>query len=142
MISIQDFYTGVRTQNGEKVYLGDKLTGDFYFPMLVQYNFEENKFTVTTTGKSKSPYRSYLIEDIPHLGGLRVISNTIFYNQVKIGEEVKVTVRNIKGAVFSLGDVVKIIAINEWDVQTESEDGLRSATLQFHEFLPLWRWED
>ncbi|TCC94541.1 hypothetical protein EZ428_07155 [Pedobacter frigiditerrae] len=64
MIDISKLYTGLKTCDGVKIYLGDKLTAPFYFPMLVQFDFKENKFVVTTTGKNKSLYRKYLIEDL------------------------------------------------------------------------------
>lgn len=142
MLLKENFYTGFKTCDGEKIYLGDKLQGDFYFPLLIQYDFVENKFVVTTTGKRQSPYRKYVIEDMEKLQGLRVVSNTMIYAQVAIGETVKVTVKNIKGSIFKLGEFVKITEINEWDVVAQSLTNLEHTTvLQFNEFLPAWRFD-
>jgi hypothetical protein len=142
MFNLHDFYTGIKTPNGEKVYLGDKITGDFYFPMLVQYDFEQNKYILSTIGKTKSPYRSYEIIDVPKMQGLRVISNTLIYPQFAQGEQVRITVKNIKESIFGLGETVTIVKVNEWEVVAISLDGKRKTSLQFHEFLPLWRWDN
>lgn len=143
MIDISTLYTGFKTHNGVKIYLGDKLMAPFYFPMVVQFNFKENKFVVTTTGKNKSPYRTYLIEDIALNPSLRVVSNSLILQTVKISDLVKITVNNIKDSLFKEGDVVKVVEVNEWDivVQSLTNENVK-ATIQFHDFLEMWRYQE
>lgn len=142
MLNREDFYTGFKTFDGEKIYLGDKLQGEFYFPMLIQYDCEENKFVVTTTGKKESPYRKYIIEDMDKLQGLRVVSNTLMFAQVALGERIKITVKNIKDGIFELNEIVEVIEIQEWGVIARSLTNKEDiATLKFNDFLPSWRFD-
>ena len=143
MIKTEDLYTGYKTKEGIKVYLGDHLAGPYYFPMLIQYNFKTKEFVIATKGKNKSPYRNYPIQNVAVLDDLRVISNSIIHQSVKVNDLLKITVLNIKGSVFVAGDTVKVIEANEWDVIVESPtDSTVKATIQYHEFLEMWRYED
>lgn len=143
MLNKEDLFTGLTLYNGDKVYLGDKLQGDLFYPMLVQYDLERKEFIVGVTGNKESPCRQYLITDMPSLHGLRVVSNTLMYAQAKVGDQVKITVKNLKDQVFKLGDVVEIVAVNEWDVVASAlTDAKIAATIKFSDFLPLWRWEE
>ena len=143
MINKEDLYTGYKTKEGVKVYLGDQLTGPYYFPMLIQYDFKTNDFVITTKGKNKSPYRVYPIQNVAELDSLRVVSNSIFHQSVKVNDLVKITVLNIKDTAFTAGDTVKVIEVNEWDIVVEAtNDAALRATIQYHEFLEIWRYED
>jgi hypothetical protein len=142
-MDISNFYTGIKTKEGVKVFLGDKLTGQFYFPMVVQYNFKENKYVTIATGKAKSPYRTYPIENLAELPGLRIISNSLLHQSVQVSDLVKITVQNIKESIFTIGDIVRVIEVNEWDIIVESLTDLNiKATIQYHDFLEMWRFED
>lgn len=137
---IELFYTGIVTAGGEKVYLGDKLVGPYYHPMLVQYDFAEQKFIVTTTGKSLSPYRKYIIEDLAQLPGLRIMHNTLIYRHAKVGDIVRISVDNIKNNLFALHEDVRITEVQEWVVIAEAlNDPLKKAEVRFGEFLEAWR---
>jgi len=143
MINKEDLYTGYKTKAGVKVYLGDHLVGPHYFPMLIQYDFKTNDFVITTKGKNKSLYRIYPIQNVSGLDSLRVISNSIFHQSVKVNDLVKITVQNIKDSVFVAGDIVRVIQVNEWDIVVQSsQDQILKATIQYHEFLEMWRFED
>ena len=139
----EDLYTGHRTKDGVKVYLGDQLVAPFYFPMNIQYDFNTGGFVITTKGKSKSPYRIYPIQNVAEIGSLRVISNSIINQYVKQGDFVKITVLNIKDSSFTAGDIVKVAEVNEWDINVEAvNDPTLNATIQYHEFLEMWRFEE
>ncbi len=143
MLNKEDLFIGFTLYNGDNVYLGGKLQGDLFYPMLVQYDLEKKEFIVVVKGKKESPCRQYLITDMPSLHGLRVVSNTLMYAQAKVGDKVKITVINLKDQVFKLGDVVEIVAVNEWDVVASAlTDAKITATLKVSDFLPLWRWEE
>lgn len=143
MIELSILYTGIKTHDGVKIYLGDKLVAPFYFPMVVQFDFKESKFVLTTTGKNKSPYRNYLLEDMALNPSLRIISNSLIYQSVKVSDLVKITVNNIKDSLFKEGDTVKVVEVNEWNVvvQSLSNENVK-ATIQFYDFLEMWRYQE
>jgi len=139
----EDLFTGYSTKEGIKVYLGDQIVAPFYFPMLIQYDFNTNVFVITTKGKNKSPYRIYPIQNVAEISGLRIISNSIINQYVKVGDLVKITVLNIKESSFTAGDIVKVVEVNEWDINVEGiNDPSLRATIQYHEFLEMWRFDE
>lgn len=140
MLKLEDLYTGYTTHDGHKIYLGDRLYAKFYHPMLVQYDFVNNKFVVTDPGKQESPYRSYLLSDMVQNPGLRILRNIAIYSHAAVGDIVEVTQDNVKGKELEAGEKVKVVEVKEWSVLVESEERPgKTVELKFGEFLENWR---
>ncbi|WP_293308761.1 hypothetical protein [Pedobacter sp. UBA5917] len=56
-MDIESFYTGFRTAQGDKIYLGDRLRGKFFYKMHVQYEIETQSFVLVSLNP-ESPYRN------------------------------------------------------------------------------------
>ncbi|POY36634.1 hypothetical protein C3K47_09680 [Solitalea longa] len=141
MLEIETLYTGIQTHQGEKIYLGDKLLAPYMHPGLVQYDFQNKRFVVTGTGKDHAYYRFYeltaIVEAYPKL---RVVHNQIIYKHAFVGDNIKVSVDNVKNSALFLGELATVSEVREWDITAASvTDPERTAVLQFGQFLESWR---
>jgi hypothetical protein len=133
-MDIESFYTGCLTAQGEKIYLGDKIRGKFFYKMQVQYEMESQSF-VLVSQNPQSPYRKYFLSDLEKIEALSIVGNQLFFKEPKVGERVKITVDN-KGEFFPSGSLVEIIEVtDEWNVQAKSLDCEQLITLKIGEFL-------
>ncbi|MGM9478670.1 hypothetical protein ACS5PU_19760 [Pedobacter sp. GSP4] len=133
-MDIASFYTGYRTAQGEKIYLGDKIRGKFFYKMQVQYEMESQTF-VLVSQNPQSPYRKYLVSDLEKINGLSIVGNQLFFKEAKVGEKVKITVDN-KGEFFPFGSLVEVTEISdEWNIQAKSLINGQLVQLKNGEFL-------
>jgi len=133
-MDIESFYTGYLTAQGDKIYLGDKIRGKFFYKMQVQYEIETQSF-VLVSQNSQSPYRKYLVSDLEKINGLSIVGNQLFFKEPKVGEKVKITVDN-KGDDFPFGSLVEVTEVaDEWNIQAKSLVNGQLVQLKSGEFL-------
>ncbi|MNK29730.1 hypothetical protein D3C87_481320 [compost metagenome] len=133
-MDIESFYTGYLTAQGDKIYLGDKIRGKFFYKMQVQYEMETQSF-VLVSQNSQSPYRKYLVSDLEKINGLSIVGNHLFFKEPKVGEKVKITVDN-KGDDFPFGSLVEVTeVVDEWNIQAKSLVNGQLVQLKSGEFL-------
>ena len=133
-MDITSFYTGYRTAQGDKIYLGDKIRGKFFYKMQVQYEMETKSF-VLVSQNPQSPYRKYLIADLEKINGLSIVGNQLFFKEPKVGEKVKITVDN-KGDDFPFGSLVEVTEVkDEWNITAKSLANDQLVQLKNGEFL-------
>ncbi|TCD25109.1 hypothetical protein EZ456_16360 [Pedobacter psychrodurus] len=133
-MNIESFYTGCLTAQGEKIYLGDKIRGKFFYKMQVQYEMETKSF-VLVSQNPQSPYRKYLLSDLEKIEGLNIVGNQLFFKEPKVGEKVKITVDN-KSEFFPFGSMVEIMEVtDEWNVLVKSSSNGQLIMLKVGEFL-------
>ncbi len=133
-MDIESFYTGYLTAQGDKIYLGDKIRGKFFYKMQVQYEMETQSF-VLVSQNPQSPYRKYLVSDLEKINGLSIVGNQLFFKEPKVGEKVKITVDN-KGDDFPFGSLVEVTEVaDEWNIQAKSLVNGQLVQLKSGEFL-------
>jgi hypothetical protein len=133
-MDIESFYTGYLTAQGDKIYLGDKIRGKFFYKMQVQYEMETQSF-VLVSQNPQSPYRKYLVSDLEKINGLSIVGNQLFCKEPQVGEKVKITVDN-KGDDFPFGSLVEVTKVaDEWNIQAKSLVNGQLVQLKSGEFL-------
>lgn len=133
-MDIKSFYTGYLTAQGDKIYLGDKIRGKFFYKMQVQYEMETQSF-VLVSQNPQSPYRKYLVSDLEKINDLSIVGNQLFFKEPKVGEKVKITVDN-KGDDFPFGSLLEVTEVaDEWNIQAKSLVNGQLVQLKSGEFL-------
>ncbi|MBE8714452.1 hypothetical protein [Sphingobacterium hungaricum] len=134
------FYTGYDTASGENIYLGDTLKGEFYYPLLIQYDSKDQRhYALSLDHNSRDRY--YELKDICNTEGLDIVGNQLFTVRPDLGDTIKITVDN-KGKNFPYLSLAIVTEVNPKHIRARSLLENLSIELQFGEFLELRKHSD